>query len=275
MAANRIIGIVLVKNEDRFIDRVLLNILHFCDEIIVADNVSTDGTAEKIQRLCRQYGKITYHRITKISSSHDLIQKYAGKNVWIFGVDGDEIYDPIGLKSFRQELLAGKYDNWWIIFGNVLHCLEFDEAGKRAGGHLAPPCRSMTKLYNFGLIESWGSSSGERLHGGKIVFKKGYGKELRCLLYEDVAWERSLFRCLHMCFLQRSSMQRAWKGSFVPRPNPADILSQTYMQRAWSFMRKICGLPVPGKQEWKIDKFTRGPVETFDVSGFFGDTELP
>lgn len=47
-----IIGIVLVKNEDLFIDGVLTNILDFCDEIIVADNLSKDGTQEKV-RVCR------------------------------------------------------------------------------------------------------------------------------------------------------------------------------------------------------------------------------
>ena len=266
-----ITAIVLVKNEDLFIERVLTNLLGFCDQIIVADNVSSDGTVEIVKQLCRQHGKIQYHRIEKISSSHDLIKGYAGKKVWVFGVDGDEIYDPKGLVQFRRELLACHYDNWWMIFGNVLHCTDLDSENKNANGYLSPPCRSMTKLYNFGLIDSWQSSSGERLHGGEIVFKKGYGKELRCQLYEDVAWEDSLFRCLHMCFLQRSSQQRSWKGKFVPRPNPADILSRTYAQKIWAGIRKACGVPVPGKTEWKMEKFTRGSVRSFDVSTFFED----
>ncbi len=271
MTAPRIIGIVLVKNEDLFIERVLTNLLDFCDEIIVADNMSSVGTAEKIKLLSRQHTKIKYHRIEKISYSHEFIKGYAGKNVWVFGVDGDEIYDPEGLIAFRKELLAGKYDKWWMILGNVLHCTGFDNVKKMVTGHLAPPCRSMTKLYNFGIIESWEGSSGERLHGGEVVFKTGYGKELRCYLYEEVSWEKSLFRCLHMCFLQRSSKQKSWKGQYLPRPNPADILSQTRVQWAWSALRKAIGVPVQGKQEWKIEKFTRGPIETVNVTNFFGE----
>jgi len=127
----------------------------------------------------------------------------------------------------------------------------------------------MTKLYNFSLIESWHGSSGERLHGGDIVFREGYGKELRYELYKEVSWEQSVFRCLHMCFLQRSSRQKSWKGQFVPRPNPADILSQTPWQSLYLFLRKMLGLPVHGKKEWKIDKFTRGPAKVIDVSDFF------
>ncbi len=269
MIVKKIVGIVLVKNEDIFISRVLLNILHFCDEIIVADNASTDETAEKIQQLSRQHHKIQYHRITTISVSHDLIQGYAGRDVWVFGVDGDEIYDPRGLQSLREQLLAGAYEDWWLIFGNVLHCVALNRDEKTARGHFAPPCRSMTKLYNFAMIESWKSSSGERLHGGEVIFKKGFGPERRFELYKEVPWEESLFRCLHMCFLQRSSIQRSWRGKYVPRPNPADILSRTYLQQSWSLLRKLCGLPVAGKQEWKVDKFTRGPMVSCDVADFF------
>jgi hypothetical protein len=246
--------------------------MDFCDEIIVTDNLSNDKTAEKVKLLSRQHAKIKYHRIDKISDSHELIKEYAGKNVWIFGVDGDEIYDSEGLISFRKELLAGIYDKWWMILGNVLHCTGFDNVKKMVTGHFAPPCRSMTKLYNFGIIESWEGSSGERLHGGEIIFKKGYGKELRRYLHEEVSWERSKFRCLHMCFLQRSSIQKSWKGEYLPRPNPADILSQTPLQRLWVLIRNGLGLPAQGKQEWKIEKFTRGPVETLNVSNFFGET---
>jgi glycosyltransferase involved in cell wall biosynthesis len=269
MSIRKIVGIVLVKNEDVYIDRVLTNVLDFCDEIIVSDNLSTDDTTEKIKSLARQHSKIEYHRIDCIACSHDLISGYAGKNVWVFGVDGDEIYDPVGLVRFRKELLAGKYDNWWMIFGSVLHCTEFDSERKKATGHIAPPCRSMTKLYNFGLIESWYGSSGERLHGGDIVFKEGFGKELRYELYKEVSWDESVFRCLHMCFLQRSSGQKSWKGQFSPRQNPADILSQTPWQSLCSFIRKMLGVPVHGKKEWKIDKYSRGPVSVSDVSGFF------
>lgn len=266
---SKILGIVLVKDEDIFIERVLTNILHFCDEIIVADNRSTDGTADKVKNLASRQSKILYHRIDAMAQSHDLISGYAGQDVWIFGVDGDEIYDPVALEPFRKELLAGKYDRWWLIFGNVVHCKEINSEQNMAKGYLAPPCRSMTKLYNFSLIERWHNSSGERLHGGEIVFKEGYTKELRYELYKEVSWEEAKFRCLHMCFLRRSSSQRPWKGQFVPRQNPADILSQTPWQSFHSFFRRIVGLPVQGKKEWKIDKFTKGPMQVVDVSDFF------
>ena len=116
MSDSRIIGIVLVKNEDLFIEPVLSNIVEFCDLIIVADNISTDATSEIVQGLAARHDKIEYHRIDDIAISHELIKSYAGRKTWIFGVDGDEIYDPAGLAAFRKVLLAGNYDHSWMVF---------------------------------------------------------------------------------------------------------------------------------------------------------------
>jgi hypothetical protein len=265
----RIIGIVLVKNEDVFIEDVLVNILQFCDKIIVTDNCSTDNTGAIIRHLASRYEKIEYHQIDDIATSHELIRSYAGKRVWIFGVDGDEIYDPARLTAFREDILAGRFNGWWMIFGNVLNCTRIDSSRSVAHGHLSPPCRSMTKLYNFGVIEEWPCSSGERLHGGEVTFKEGFDKSLRLALHENNSWDEAMFRCLHMCFLKRSSKQKKRKGAYLPRPNPADIMSRNIFQKMATLFRRLCGLPEIGKEEWKIEKFTRGEVVEKDVSCFF------
>ena len=155
------------------------------------------------------------------------------------------------------------------FFGNVLNCVEFDRNNGRARGYLAPPCRSMTKLYNFNAIHSWGDSSGERLHGGEVVFKDGFGESKRLSLHEAISWEEATFRCLHMCFLQRSSQQKMRQGKFLPRPNPADIMSRTFIQRLGVRIDRLFGRPERGKDEWKIEKFTRGEIVEKDVSVFF------
>ncbi len=269
MNDSRIIGIVLVRNEDLYIEVVISNILEFCDSIIVADNCSTDSTSAILKRLAAKHKKIDYHLIDEISISHELIKDYAGKKAWIFGVDGDEIYDPAGLAVFRKEILAGKYEQSWMIFGNVLNCMEVDRKKRAARGYLAPPCRSMTKFYNFNAIDSWGTSSGERLHGGEVVFKDSFDESMRLALHEMVPWEEAKFRCLHMCFLQRSSMQKMKGGAFLPRPNPADIMSRTPVQRVAAMVKGWLGIPDRGKEEWKIEKFTRGDLVEKDVSSFF------
>lgn len=265
----RIVGMVLVRNEDRFLGQVLENIAGFCDKIIIADHMSDDATPQVVEKFCAQYRHAEAYTITELKRSHELLEPFAGQPVWIFAVDGDEIYDPDGLKIFRKELLAGTYDKWWMVFGNVLNCTNLDKQRRWAKGYLAPPCRSISKLYNFSMIHSWHGSSGERLHGGAISFKEGYGRHQRCVQHETIDWDNAIFRCLHMCFLQRSSKQRSWRGRYLPRPNPADILSRTMLQQCTAFLKKSMGIPVAGKQEWKVEKFTRGDLVSKDVSCFF------
>ena len=171
----QIVGIVLVRNEEKYLQRIIGNILDFCDRILIADNLSTDSTADIASSIAgRLNNKVEYHSISHPGQSHSLIQGFAGSNTWIFAVDGDELYDPEGLARLRQRIFSGAFNDWWVVFGNVLNCIELNMELRYARGYLAPPCRSMTKLYNFNAIESWNGPCPERLHGGKVVFKKGF-----------------------------------------------------------------------------------------------------
>lgn len=255
----RIVGIVLVINEDRFIEPVLRNMVDFCDEIIVADDYLTrDHTGEIVKRIAAEEPKISYHRILRTGTSHDMIQQYAGTDTWIFAVDGDEIYDPEGLKRFRARLEVGEFDQWWCVFGNVLNCVRLDEASGMAEGYLAPPCRTMTKLYNFAAIDAWEGPTVERLHGGTIRFRPGYDVTLRCNLHEQVGWEEADFRCLHTCFLPRSSLESGDSGF---RRNIMD-------RQAMPWWRRALGLD-KGYVPWKQVKYRRGDLVRSDVRVFF------
>ena len=110
MSPTKIIGIVLIKDEDRFIESVLRNIMGFCDLVLVADNGSTDQTLPIIANLAREFPKLQLTRITDLADSHRMIEGYANTPTWIFGVDGDGSYDPAGLAILREQLLAGQFD---------------------------------------------------------------------------------------------------------------------------------------------------------------------
>ncbi len=144
-----IVGIVVVKNEDLYVERAVRNVIDFCDHIIIADNYSEDHTHEIVRSLAEKYPKISLCRIKKLTEAHPLIERYAGTNTWLFGVDGDEIYDPDGLTKMRRRLHQGALADQWVIFGNVLHCTKIDPIRKKAKGYMAPPSRPMTKLYIF------------------------------------------------------------------------------------------------------------------------------
>jgi glycosyltransferase involved in cell wall biosynthesis len=259
-----VIGSMLVRDEDRFVERSVRNVLEFCDEFLIADHGSRDETGAILARLAGEFpDKIVVRRIEDSRESQVMLLPYVGRErTWVFGVDGDEIYDPAGLARFRKRLEAGEFDAWWVIFGNVLNARELN--GEVASGWLAPPCRSMTKLYNFAAITRWqGRDVVERLNGGTIHFREGFGVSLRCELHERVGWDEADFRCLHLCFLRRSSLDPEGAGT---RANIMD-------RHAWSW-RKVgswCRERIGGAKakDWKQEKYCRGEAVTREAGCFF------
>lgn len=255
----QIVCVVLVRNEERFIGTVLGNIADFCDKIIVVDDIQTkDDTAKNVRRMMKLHDKISYEVTKDPGESHTMIQHYVGTETWLFAVDGDEIYDPEGLKRFRPRLEAGEFDKWFCIFGNVLNTKTLDLHAGIAEGYLAPPCRSMTKLYNFAAIDAWDGPCHERLHGGTIHFRPGYDESLRCDLHQSLSWQEADFRCLHACFITRS---RAEKRIQNVRWNISDRTEMPWWRR---LLRRDKNF-VP----WKLHKYTRGELVREDVRVFF------
>jgi hypothetical protein len=259
----RIVGIVLVRNEDLHIERVLRNAIDFCDIIHVADHQSSDGTPQILRALATEFPKIRVQQIREARESNDLLKPYVSTPTWIFGIDGDEIYDPAGLAAFRGELFAGRFDPWWVVFGNVLNCVEIDLERRTASGYLAPPCRSMTKLYNFRMLRELDPTAPQRLHShkGRDIFHEPYHALLRHDLYKEMAWEDARFRCLHTCFLPRSSREHAGAA----RENVSESLQP--LRRLKRFARAVLGRQ--SSSDYKRDKYMRGPQVTVDASPFF------
>lgn len=259
----RIVGIVLVRDEDLQIERVLRNVVGFCDAIHVADHQSSDGTPAILAELASEFPSIDVRRIAAPRESNALLEPYVSTPTWIFGIDGDEIYDPAGLAAFREELFAGKFDDWWVVFGNVLNCTEIDLERRKASGYLAPPCRSMTKLYNFRMLRALDPTAPQRLHShkGGDTFHAPYHALLRLDLYKQTAWEDARFRCLHTCFLPRSSRE----PSGAARENVSESLQP--MRRLRRLARALLGRK--SASDYKRDKYMRGPLVTVDASPFF------
>jgi hypothetical protein len=69
----------------------------------------------------------------------------------------------------------------------------------------------------------------ERLHGGTMRFKPGRaGLRRDERMFHEEGWEGSLLRCLHMCFVRRSSRDRR-PGA---RPNLVDLAERPLHSRA-------------------------------------------
>jgi glycosyltransferase involved in cell wall biosynthesis len=257
----RIVGIGLFRDEDRFVERAVRAVFGFCDELILVDHRSADGTPRILERLASQSPIPTsLYRVKEASESHALVKGRAGEDLWAFGIDGDELYDPDGLVYFRELLLAGEADDAWKIRANMLHCVELDEKRGLATGYLSPPAPSVSKMFNFRLIEAWDGDNPERLcDPSGLVFKPGV-KPRKHELNKTISWEESPFRALHLCFIRRSSRQRR-DG---PRMNVPDRTApRRAPHRAWRALREAAGRPPAGLYK---DHYRVGELVTLDVS---------
>jgi glycosyltransferase involved in cell wall biosynthesis len=265
IGADRILGIVLVRNEDRFVRQSVKNIIGFCDRVLLVDNGSRDLTPAILKELAASDPeKITFHSIRHPKESHDLLKPYVGTSTWVFAVDGDEIYDPERLKSFRVRLLSGEYDSHWMILGNVHHCEAVDLKAGFAEGYSTPPGRSITKLYNFAAIRSWNGDTPERLHGGNPEFITGYDDQMKRQLQNEYSWEESPLRCLHLCFLSRSSLDSRKAGS---RENIMETYEGGWTNRMKRLLRKLRGQPETS--DWKRERYARGERSRVSTVPFF------
>lgn len=259
----QIVGISLVRNEDLFIERVLTNAYDFCDKIMVAVHRSTDRTSEIVERLAREKPRVTVHAVNDPSESHELIRTYANTPTWIFALDGDEVYDPERLRILREEILTGSYDRFRQIYGSALHCDQLDLGQGTAGGYLTPPCRTMTKLYNFEALEDWEGPCPQRVHGGRIIFREGYDESMNANLYQEYDWDHCPFRCLHLVFLRRSSVQ---PDRLTARMNYSEKINQPWLNRIST--RVMTSLGREPVSQYKFEKYKRGPRVTKDIQPF-------
>jgi hypothetical protein len=273
--SSAIVGIVLVRNEDVFVEQAVRNIAGFCDRIHVVDHVSTDRTGDVLRGLAREYDQLDVRRTRHIGDSHRVVEQYAGAATWVFGVDGDELYDPGRLDGFRAELRDGAYGGVFKIASNVLNCVELSRERRVVSGYLSPPSRSITKLYNFAAISAWRGDGTERLHGGVIEFRPGYDERSVDNIGERLSWDETPLRCLHACFLRRSSSDPEPVGATAPvgRPN---VVETTMHDRNWrgGLKRLVRGRTAPEASAWKAEKYMRGELVTVDASAFFVPAQL-
>ena len=263
----RIVGIILVRNEDVFVEQAIRSVVDFCDRIHAVDHVSTDRTWEILRELADEYDHLDVRRVHHAGKSHELAEQYAATPTWVFGVDGDELYDPLRLRRLREELLAGAYADVFKVGYNMLNCVEIDREARTASGYLSPPSRLARKLYNFGAIESWTGDGAERLHGGTIVFRPGYDERSVDNIGERLSWDETPLRCLHATFLRRSSADPE-EGQGILRP----ILEESVMHDRslrGRLKRRLRRYTPPETSAWKSEKYMRGDLVTVDASPFF------
>jgi len=270
----RVVGSVLVRNEDIFVEQAIRNAAEFCDRIHAVDHMSSDETFDVLSSLAAEYDHVDVRRARHAQVSHEVLEPYVGSDTWVLRIDGDELYDSAGLASLRQCLDEGNYAEAFRILGNVLHVVELDRDACTASGYLSPPSRPISALYNLGVLNSW-TGSPERLHSGEPVFRSGFEWRAVCPLYERFSWEESPLRCLHVCFLRRSSRDE----SDAVRHNLGELgaYDRGALGTAERVLRRVIRRPAGdpnqvkmriGGSAWKQEKYGRGELVTVDAAPF-------
>jgi Glycosyl transferase family 2 len=269
----QIVGSFLVRNEEVFVERAIRNTVEFCDRIHVVDHVSGDNTWEILRSLEREFDHVDARRSRNSAEAQRLLEPYTGTKTWVIGVDGDELYDSWGLARLREDLREGAHADVFRLKAHVLNCDDLDLAAVTASGWLAPPSRPVTKLFNFAAVESW-TDSPDPLQSGNVVFRSGYHWESRRDLAGTTSWDTDPLRCLHVCFLRRSSLDPEART----RKNLDE--SREFDRGAVGTLKRIVHRPVPaphiaalrrGGKDWKREWYARGERVTVDARPFLGD----
>jgi hypothetical protein len=258
----RVVGVVLVRDEDVFVEQAVRNVAGFCDELLLFDHGSRDATPRILARLAEELPHARFEAIDHPAISHDRLLPYVGTDTWVFGVDGDELYDPASLPPMRARLESGELDDFFMVKGIQLHCRELDREAGTATGWLAPPSRSTTMLYNFGPLSGWEGRPPERLMGDGPRFAREV--EQTRWLRDEHPWDEAPFRCLHVCFLRRSSRQ---PPGVVARQSYVERIAGSRRAQFRRRLRELAGRPE--ESWWKLNKYAQGDVVTVSTAGFF------
>ena len=98
-------AVLVVKNEERNIRRVL-DSLRWVDDVVVVDDFSTDRTLE----IVKEWGARVFQRKMDIEGRHRNWAIAKAKHDWILSIDGDEF---VTLPWPRQFLLLWKGETGW------------------------------------------------------------------------------------------------------------------------------------------------------------------
>ncbi len=268
----QLVGVVLVRNEDMFVEQAVRNVARACDRIYAFDHVSTDRTGEILAGLARELDHLTVARTADARESHRPLEPLAGSATWVLGVDGDELYDPEALARLRELLEDGAYDDAFHLKGHVLNCTALDAEAGQATGYMSPPSRPVTKLFNLAAVDAWAGCP-QRLHGGTPQFRPGYDWTSLRDVSDETDWAADPLRMLHLCFLRRSSLDRdpgvranlSETGEF--RRGPRGLLHRLrYRRHIDPRMKAYRAQGSTWKEEW----YARGPVVSVDARPFFG-----
>lgn len=208
-----IYGMMRIKNEARWIERVLLEMLPVCEQILILDDHSTDETVQ----ICRSIKRVMvfespFEGLQETRDKNWLleqIERIARPDDWILALDGDEelapgareeilrlVSQPSGIDAYRFQVLylwdrpdQIRVDRWYADF-------------RRAS------------LFRLRPGARFGSSNGGGFHCGNTAGARSVGN---C----DV-------KLLHWGYMNREDRIRKYEWYNAPDKQPIPMLEDNY-----------------------------------------------
>ena len=156
---NKLSAVILARNEEKNISKVVNN-LSFCDEVLIIDDCSIDGTSKVAKKLG---AKIYIKKLNNNFSSQRNFGLKKAKNDWVLFVDADERATN-GLKSEIKEVLKNPIFEGYKIrrrdyFHGELKGSEFGanyllRLGKKGSGKWKRNVHEYWDIQNFGFLKS-------------------------------------------------------------------------------------------------------------------------
>jgi glycosyltransferase involved in cell wall biosynthesis len=214
----KIVGMMRIKNEQRWIARVLESMLPVCEQIFILDDHSEDETRD----ICRSYSQVTlfespFEGLNETRDKNWLIEKVerlAPESTWIVCIDGDEEIAPGSAEQIR-----------WIA----------DRQGATRG------------TFRFQVLYLWDSEAQYRVDGiyagfhrpsmFRLVpgqrFHSAFGGGFHCgNVPESAGATRTNVKLLHYGYLHREDRIRKWEfyNTHDPR-NRTEGYEDTFPER--------------------------------------------
>jgi len=116
---------MIIKNEEKLLDKFLSKIKKYVDEIIVVDTGSTDNSFE----IAKKYGKVySFEWKDDFSSARNFSISKASSD-WILVLDPDEIVDKENLIKIKKIIKENKYLGYRLIQETYFNCKKIGVRG--------------------------------------------------------------------------------------------------------------------------------------------------
>jgi glycosyltransferase involved in cell wall biosynthesis len=209
-----IVGMMRIKNEARWIERVLRSMLPACERIFILDDHSTDGTPE----LCATFSQVTLFRsefqgLDETRDKNWLIAQVEAEvpsGSWVVAIDGDEELAPGGADAIlRMTRDPNAYQNAFRF-------------------HIQYLWDSETQWRVDGIYRNFHRASMFRLKHGQRFFSNNGGGFHCGNVPEQFNCPRTDIRVLHYGYMNREDRIRKFEWYNAPDKQPIPEVEDGY-----------------------------------------------